>query len=130
MPPPGTLEIVIIGAIIFILFGAKKIPEFARGLGKAQREFQQARVEVTDSLSADVPEPKPPHTESAPSSTPSSTPSPEKEKEMDDEGLDDEDEDPEARERRKVIAAAKELGIDVEGRSLDDIKADLKQAIG
>ena len=38
--------IVIIAIIIFLFLGAKKIPEFARNLGKAKAEFQRGSMEV------------------------------------------------------------------------------------
>jgi sec-independent protein translocase protein TatA len=38
----GTLEILIIAAIILLLFGASKLPEFARGLMKAKKEFKSS----------------------------------------------------------------------------------------
>ncbi len=38
----GTTEIILILVFLLILFGAKKIPEFARGLGKAVREYRNA----------------------------------------------------------------------------------------
>lgn len=38
----GTPEIVIIAIILLVLFGGKKIPEFARGLGDAVKEFKKA----------------------------------------------------------------------------------------
>jgi sec-independent protein translocase protein TatA len=38
----GTVEILIIAAILMVLFGAKKLPEFARGLGKSAVEFKTA----------------------------------------------------------------------------------------
>jgi sec-independent protein translocase protein TatA len=37
----GTVEIIIIGVVLMILFGTKKIPEFAKGLGEAGREFRK-----------------------------------------------------------------------------------------
>lgn len=37
----GTTEIIIILVVLMILFGAKKIPEFARGLGEAGTEFKK-----------------------------------------------------------------------------------------
>lgn len=37
----GTIEILAIAAIIFLLFGGKKIPELAKGLGLAAREFKK-----------------------------------------------------------------------------------------
>jgi TatA/E family protein of Tat protein translocase len=38
----GTVEIVIIALVIFVLFGGKKIPQFVRGLGEAIREFRKS----------------------------------------------------------------------------------------
>ena len=38
----GTKELIIILVIILILFGAKKIPELAKGLGTGLREFRKA----------------------------------------------------------------------------------------
>lgn len=39
-------EILFIAFVAFLLFGTKKIPEVARGLGKGYREFQKATDEV------------------------------------------------------------------------------------
>ena len=39
---PGMGEWVIIGLFVLIFFGAKKIPEFAKGLGKGIKEFKDA----------------------------------------------------------------------------------------
>lgn len=35
----GVFEIIIVGAVIFLLFGGKKLPELARGLVKVGKEF-------------------------------------------------------------------------------------------
>ena len=43
--PLGGPEILIIFILILLLFGAKKIPELARGLGKSMGEFKKAREE-------------------------------------------------------------------------------------
>ncbi len=43
---PGWGEMLIIGLFILIFFGAKKIPEIARGMGKGIREFKDATKEV------------------------------------------------------------------------------------
>jgi sec-independent protein translocase protein TatA len=43
---PGMGEWVVIGIFVLILFGAKKIPEFAKGLGKGIREFKDAVKDV------------------------------------------------------------------------------------
>lgn len=42
----GGQEILIIMFVILLLFGAKKIPELARGLGKGIREFKDASSEI------------------------------------------------------------------------------------
>ena len=46
----GGWEIVLILAIVLILFGSKKLPELARGLGQGIREFKKAAREVTDEV--------------------------------------------------------------------------------
>jgi sec-independent protein translocase protein TatA len=45
----------IILLIVFLLFGAKKLPELARGMGKAVNEFSAARDEVERELSLSRP---------------------------------------------------------------------------
>ena len=50
-------ELVVVFALILVLFGAKKIPEFAKGLGQGIREFKKASREVTDELQNSVNEP-------------------------------------------------------------------------
>ncbi len=42
---PGGPEIIFILIIVVLLFGAKKIPELARGLGQSLGEFKRARDE-------------------------------------------------------------------------------------
>lgn len=43
---PGMAEMFVIGLFVLIFFGAKKIPEFAKGLGKGIREFKDAVKDV------------------------------------------------------------------------------------
>ena len=43
MSMPGWPEIVFILVIVLLLFGAKKLPELARGLGQSLGEFKRAR---------------------------------------------------------------------------------------
>ena len=43
---PGMGEWVIIGLFVLVFFGAKKIPDFAKGLGKGIREFKDAVKDV------------------------------------------------------------------------------------
>jgi sec-independent protein translocase protein TatA len=46
----GGQEIMLILLVILIFFGAKKIPELARGLGKGIREFKDATKEIKDDI--------------------------------------------------------------------------------
>jgi sec-independent protein translocase protein TatA len=48
--PLGTPELIIIGILVLILFGAKKLPMFARSLGKSMGEFKKAREEFETEL--------------------------------------------------------------------------------
>jgi sec-independent protein translocase protein TatA len=43
---PGMGEWIIIGLFVLVFFGAKKIPDFAKGLGKGIREFKDAVKDV------------------------------------------------------------------------------------
>src|SRR4030081_918203 len=43
-------DLIIILLIILVLFGAKKLPELARGMGQAVKEFQKAKDEFGDEL--------------------------------------------------------------------------------
>lgn len=49
----GTPEILIIAFVILILFGAKKLPEFARGLGQSGKEIKKASKEFKEALKDD-----------------------------------------------------------------------------
>jgi sec-independent protein translocase protein TatA len=46
----GGWEIILILAVVLILFGAKKLPELAKGLGTGIKEFKKATREVTDEI--------------------------------------------------------------------------------
>ncbi len=46
----GASEIILIVLAILILFGAKKIPEVAQGIGKGMREFKKAMREVEEDI--------------------------------------------------------------------------------
>ena len=48
----GGWEIVLILAVVLILFGAKKLPELAKGLGQGIKEFKKATKEVTDEVTS------------------------------------------------------------------------------
>lgn len=46
----GGWEVILILAVVLILFGAKRLPELAKGLGKGIKEFKNATRDVTDEL--------------------------------------------------------------------------------
>ena len=46
----GGMQIVVILVLILVFFGARRIPELARGLGQGIREFKKATREVTDEI--------------------------------------------------------------------------------
>ena len=48
----GWPEIMGIGIVVLILFGAKKVPELMKGLGHGIKEFKKATREVTDELNS------------------------------------------------------------------------------
>lgn len=56
----GWPEIVAILAVVLLLFGAKKLPELARGLGKGINEFKKASRDVQDEIERAVEEPPAP----------------------------------------------------------------------
>ncbi|MEN7548935.1 twin-arginine translocase TatA/TatE family subunit [Rapidithrix thailandica] len=47
---PGGWEWLLIGLVVVLLFGAKKIPELARGLGRGIREFKDATKEIKNEI--------------------------------------------------------------------------------
>ena len=49
-------EIVILALAVLILFGSKKIPEMARGLGKGMREFRKAADDIKRELNQSAPD--------------------------------------------------------------------------
>ena len=48
-------DMMVILVIVFLLFGAKKLPELARGMGRAVKEFSTARDEIERDLSQSDP---------------------------------------------------------------------------
>ena len=51
----GGPDLIIILLIVLVLFGAKKLPELARGMGRAVKEFSAARDEIERELSQSSP---------------------------------------------------------------------------
>lgn len=60
----GPTELILIFLIVILLFGAKRLPELAKGLGKSIREFKKAtnenEEEIKSALEAKPDEPKKP----------------------------------------------------------------------
>jgi sec-independent protein translocase protein TatA len=55
----GGWEAMLILAVVLVLFGAKKLPELAKGLGTGIREFKKATREVTEEIQNPVIDPPP-----------------------------------------------------------------------
>ncbi|MGB8658620.1 MAG: twin-arginine translocase TatA/TatE family subunit [Candidatus Zixiibacteriota bacterium] len=60
----GAQELILILLVVLILFGSKKIPEVARGLGRGMTEFKKAMREAEN----EVTKPQPPTEEKKPDS--------------------------------------------------------------
>jgi sec-independent protein translocase protein TatA len=78
----GGMEIILILAIALLLFGGKKLPELAKGLGQGIREFKKATKAVTDEVQ-NAAEEKPAqkfltNSQSQPTQTVSQSPNPSK----------------------------------------------------
>ena len=52
----GFQELLIIGVVILVMFGGRKIPEFMRGLGKGIREFNHAKNNVKKEIEEGIKE--------------------------------------------------------------------------
>lgn len=46
----GTTELLLIGGLVLLLFGGKKLPEMMRGLGQGVREFKKGVNEINPEL--------------------------------------------------------------------------------
>jgi len=51
----GVPELLIILAVVLLLFGSKKLPELARGLGSATREFKKGTRDSAEDDAEDKP---------------------------------------------------------------------------
>ena len=45
---PGGMELLLVLAVVMLLFGAKKLPELARSMGRAGKEFKSGLNDVND----------------------------------------------------------------------------------
>lgn len=58
----GFQELLVIGLVVLVLFGGRKIPEFMRGLGKGIREFNDAKDNVKREIEEGIKEKDKPST--------------------------------------------------------------------
>lgn len=65
----GTTEIIIIGVVVLVLFGARKVPELMKGVGTGIKEFKKASRDVQDELHRVSEEPPAPVKPQKPSET-------------------------------------------------------------
>ena len=49
----GAQELLLIGGFILVFFGAKKIPEFMKGLGKGVKEFKNGVKDIKEDIEAE-----------------------------------------------------------------------------
>lgn len=104
----GPTEWAVVIVLFFLLFGAKKIPELMRSLGRAQGEYQHAKKEFEKELRS---------TENAKSTAASASPST------------SDTYTPEA-DLDKAKAKARELDIDPSGKSLDELNKEIAAKTG
>lgn len=52
----STLEIIVIALVVFLLFGGKKLSEWARGLGETGKEIKKIKKDLTSAYE-DLPDP-------------------------------------------------------------------------
>ena len=97
------IQWVVIGVVIIALFlwGPQKIPDLARALGRARKEFDNASKEMNDAMSGKVPQSTFPSTQST------GVPAPEKTGDQ------------------ILIETARQLGISTEGKTRDQISAEI-----
>jgi sec-independent protein translocase protein TatA len=104
------LQWIIIGVVVVVIFlwGPQKIPELARGLGRAKREFESASKEASDMASA-ISKPSMPASSAAGMA---SYPAPERSADQ------------------VLIETARKLGIATEGKTRDQISQEIVDKAG
>jgi sec-independent protein translocase protein TatA len=86
----GPELLIIVFVVIILLFGAKKLPELAKSMGRAKGEFERGKMEI--------------------------------EREIREEKAKDS-----KKEEKDIPRAAKELGIETEGKTEEELKAEIKK---
>jgi TatA/E family protein of Tat protein translocase len=72
----GGTEILVIMVVVLVLFGGEKLPVFARGLGKAVREFKKATAGIEEEFKRAMEEPPKPAKKTGPIQRPTNLPLP------------------------------------------------------
>jgi sec-independent protein translocase protein TatA len=107
----GVEWLIVIVAIILLLFGAKKIPEFARNIGKAKAEFQRGQImvekEIKEAQRMD-----------------------EEKERAERKAAEKAKADEEKKEETELQKAARELGIDPEDKTDEELKALIAEKVG
>ena len=70
----GTWEILLIFLVILLMFGAKRIPEIARGIGKGVTEFKKGINDIQDEIETGTDRPQDPTTNQQEQSQPAEPP--------------------------------------------------------
>ena len=70
----GGTEILVIMVVVLIFFGGEKLPAFARGLGKAIREFKKATAGIEEEFKRAMEEPPKPTIKPGPIQRPTNAP--------------------------------------------------------
>jgi sec-independent protein translocase protein TatA len=116
----GTEVLIIVMAALFLFFGGKKLPELAKGLGRAMGEFQKGRQEFEREMgNAGL-------VDKDSNSTPGSLPPSKRVKRLKVDALGPGEE---AERESRVVAAARALGIPTEGKSDDELRAEIARII-
>lgn len=50
----GTTELLMILAVVLLIFGPKKLPELAKGMGEAVKEFKKGQKDLDDTINGPV----------------------------------------------------------------------------
>jgi sec-independent protein translocase protein TatA len=49
----GSTEILLIALVVLLLFGAKRLPDIAKGIGKGIKDFKKEISSITDNITTD-----------------------------------------------------------------------------
>jgi len=78
LPNIGSWEMVVILLVFFLLFGSKRLPDVARGLGRGLREFKREMQGISEEITKEEPpaekRAEPPKPQQAPPAEQASTP--------------------------------------------------------